>query len=64
MHLVTRNWLRNEELVTQWTERAISRLEEVFPNHDHKNRNLWRTYLSHAHYVLLSDLVDKMERLE
>ena len=59
VHLATRNWLRKEGLLTQWSERAISRLEEVFPDHGHKNRTLWRTYLSHARYVLLSDLVDK-----
>jgi len=59
VHIATRNWLRNEGLITQWTERAISRLEEVFPDNDHKNRSLWRTYLPHARYVLLSDLVDK-----
>ena len=59
VHLATRNWLRKEELITQWTERAISRLEEVFPDHGHKNRSLWRTYLPHARYALLSDLVNK-----
>jgi len=59
VHLATRNWLRKERLITQWTERAISRLEEVFPDHGHKNRSLWRTYLPHARYALLSDLVDK-----
>ena len=59
VHLATRNWLRKEGLITQWTERAISRLEEVFPDHGHKNRSLWRTYLPHARYALLSDLVDK-----
>jgi hypothetical protein len=59
VHLATRNWLRKEGLITQWTKRAISRLEEVFPDHGHKNRSLWRTYLPHARYALLSNLVDK-----
>src|SRR5436305_182635 len=59
VHLATRNWLRKEGLITQWTERAISRLEEVFPDHGYKNRSLWRTYLPHVRYILLSDLVDK-----
>ena len=59
VHLATRNWLRKEGLITQWTEKAISRLEEVFPGDSHKNRSLWRTYLPHARYALLFDLVDK-----
>jgi hypothetical protein len=59
VHLATRNWLRKKELITQWTERAIARLEEVFPDHDHKNRSVWRTYLPHAGYALISDVVHK-----
>jgi GTPase SAR1 family protein len=61
VHLATRNWLRKEGLITQWTERVISRLEEVFPDHGHKNRSLWRTYLPHARHALLSNLADKNE---
>ena len=59
VHLATRNWLRNKDLLTRWTERAIARLEEVFPDDDHQNKSVWRTYLPHARYVLESDLVDK-----
>ena len=59
VHLATRNWLRKEELLSQSTEKAILRLEEVFPNHSHGNRSLWRTYLTHVRYVLESDRVDK-----
>lgn len=58
VHLATRNWLRKEKLPVQWTERAIARLEEVFPDHGHKNRSVWRMYLPHARYVLESDIVD------
>lgn len=29
VHLAMRNWLRKQELITQWTEKSISRLEEV-----------------------------------
>jgi tetratricopeptide (TPR) repeat protein len=59
VHLVTRNWLREEEVLARWTERAIARLQEVFPNDDHKNRSVWRTYLPHARYALESNLIDK-----
>jgi tetratricopeptide (TPR) repeat protein len=54
----TRNWLRREESLGGWTARALARLEEVFSDHDHKNRSVWRGYLPHARYVLASNLVD------
>ena len=59
VHLATRNWLRKEKLLAQSTERVIVRLEEVFPDKDHKNRSVWRAYLPHVRYILESDLVDK-----
>jgi hypothetical protein len=59
VHLAMRNWLRKEEQLAQSTEKAIVRLEEVFPNSSHENRSLWRTYLTHVRYVLESDFVDK-----
>lgn len=30
-----------------------------FPEDDHKNRSVWRTYLPHVRYALESDLVNK-----
>ena len=59
VHLATRNWLRKEGLLAQSAETAIVRLEEVFPDDDHKNRSVWRTYLPHTFYALESDLVNK-----
>ncbi|KAH8598604.1 P-loop containing nucleoside triphosphate hydrolase protein, partial [Bisporella sp. PMI_857] len=59
VHLATRNWLRQNHLIAQWTERAIIQLEEVFPDDDHQNRTTWRTYLPHVCYVLMSDKSDK-----
>jgi len=59
VHLATRNWLRKEELLAQWTEKAIVWLEEVFPDNDYRNRSVWRTYLPHARFALKSDLVDR-----
>ena len=62
IHLSTRNWLRQKDLMAQWTRRAIVRLEEVFPDHNHSNRSVWRTYLPHVRYVLMSDVVNKDEK--
>jgi tetratricopeptide (TPR) repeat protein len=61
VHLATRNWLQKQELIVQWTERAITRLVEVFPDHDHQNRGVWRMYLSHVRYTLASDISEDME---
>ena len=65
VHLATRNWLREQGSLMEWSGKAIRRLAEVFPDDDHKNRTLWRTYLSHARFVLASGLVLKgaQERL-
>ena len=38
VHLTVRNWLRNEGTLAEWTRRAGARLEEVFPDHEHRNR--------------------------
>ncbi|KAI9763277.1 MAG: hypothetical protein M1839_006524, partial [Geoglossum umbratile] len=66
VHLATRNWLRREESLSRWTGRAVARLEEIFPDDDHKNRSIWRAYLPHARHVLSSSLIkdDVQERMK
>ncbi|KAF2188822.1 TPR-like protein, partial [Zopfia rhizophila CBS 207.26] len=59
VHIATRNWLRENGQLVHWTEKAILRLEQVFPDNTHTNRSIWRTYLPHVHVVLQSDLVQK-----
>jgi tetratricopeptide (TPR) repeat protein len=59
VHLAIRNWLRKEDQLAKWTEKAIVQLEDVFRNDSYKNRGLWRTYLPHVRFVLQSDVVDK-----
>jgi tetratricopeptide (TPR) repeat protein len=59
VHLATRNWLRKEQQLGQSTEKAISRLEEVFPTERHENRSLWRTYLTHVRCVVEFDIANK-----
>ena len=59
VYLATRSWLRKEELLDQWTKRAVTRLKDVFPVHDHQNRSVWRKYWAHARCALESDLIDK-----
>ena len=52
VHLVTRNWLRNEGSLLKWRAKVIARLNEVFPTASPKNRTLWRAYLPHVRYIL------------
>ena len=52
VHLATRNWLRKTQSLAAWTERTLSRLADVFPIGDYKNRAIWTAYLPHARHVL------------
>jgi tetratricopeptide (TPR) repeat protein len=52
VHLSTRNWLKKQELLSKWTQVAITRLLEVFPDDNHGNRSKWRRLLPHAKFAL------------
>ncbi len=52
VHLAMRNWLRKEELLADWTGRAIARLVEIMGDVGHDNRAAWRPYMPHAYYAL------------
>jgi tetratricopeptide (TPR) repeat protein len=66
VHLATRNWLSENGRITESASKAITRLAEIFPNDEHKNRSVWRAYLPHASYALLSTDVgqNKENRIE
>ncbi|KAL4965263.1 purine and uridine phosphorylase [Aspergillus stella-maris] len=57
VHLATRNWLRQNDCLSEWTQTTLTRLEEIFPNNNHTNRDLWKTYLPHALGFLGKDRV-------
>ena len=59
VYLATRNWLRKEEQLAHWTEKAITRLDVVIPNHNQQSRSGWTRYLRHAQYALKSSINDK-----
>ena len=59
VHLATRNWLSENGQTAEWASKAVTRLAEVFPNDEHKNRTMWRAYLPHASYALLSTDIDQ-----
>ena len=55
VHLATRNWLRKRETFESWIEKAADRLDEIFPDNNHENRQKWRKYLPHAQYLTGSE---------
>ncbi|KAN0070697.1 hypothetical protein V8E54_010862 [Elaphomyces granulatus] len=64
VHVATRNWLRNEGTLEQWTVNTGKRLRDIFPSDEHENRILWREYLPHALFILQSEEFqnDKQDR--
>jgi len=53
VHLATRNWLRQENLLREWTEKAVTRLSHIFPDgENHEERMFWRILIPHARYIL------------
>ena len=52
VHCALRKRLQADGRLQEWTQRTITRLLWVFPNHDHGNRSKWRRLLPHARYVL------------
>ena len=62
VHLATRNWLNKQGMLSEWVEKAIKRLVEVFPNSNEENRTLWRSYIVHVHHVQASSEFQKSIR--
>ncbi|GAB1193762.1 hypothetical protein APSETT444_002990 [Aspergillus pseudonomiae] len=54
VHLATRNWLRMQGTLTEWTNKALSHMNALFPFPRHENRHMWRPLLPHARYILES----------
>lgn len=56
VYLATRNWLRRENQLSSWADRALKRLVDIIPYGGHLNREVWTQYLPHGIYV-----ADKIE---
>ena len=54
VHLATRNWLRREGLLREWTRKAVRRLDGLLADAGRHNRVEWMPYLPHAYYALAS----------
>jgi tetratricopeptide (TPR) repeat protein len=65
VHLATRNWLRKEDLLAQWTGRAVTRLKDVLPidsNQADQCRNVWRRYITHARHALECNSIENDDK--
>jgi len=60
VHLATTNWLRKQDLVAQWTKKTITQLNKIFPTY-RQNRSVWRRYLPHVQYAIMSDTADQID---
>ncbi|KAE8411715.1 hypothetical protein BDV36DRAFT_77864 [Aspergillus pseudocaelatus] len=54
VHLAMRNWLRMQGTLIDWTNKALSHINMLFPYPDEENRLLWRPFLPHSRYILES----------
>ncbi|OAL54216.1 kinesin light chain [Pyrenochaeta sp. DS3sAY3a] len=52
VHCALREWLQQQDLLSQNTKVAIKQLRRVFPDHSHHNRSRWRRLIPHTKYVL------------
>jgi hypothetical protein len=52
VHHAMRGWLKAYRLLEPWTQKATTRLDQIFPNDDHRNRHKWRRLLPHAQTAL------------
>jgi hypothetical protein len=57
VHLITRNWLQKEGVLSQSVQAAIERVDELFPIDEHQYRAQWRQLLPHAAYILRLNVV-------
>jgi len=53
VHLATRSWLRKERTLAQRSQAAVIRLDELFPDDDHRNRTQWSRRVSAGDRVAL-----------
>ena len=55
VYLTMQNWLSMNKELGYWTGRALLLVSALFPEGTYENREIWMTYLPHAHTVLNSN---------
>ncbi|KAH8886973.1 HET-domain-containing protein, partial [Thozetella sp. PMI_491] len=56
VHDLMRDYLQDQDLLNQWTQKAITGLAGEFPSPSHENRSRWRRLLPHAKFALAHSL--------
>jgi Tetratricopeptide repeat len=65
VYLATRNWLRNQNQLSIWADRALVRLADVVPSGGHEGRAMWTAYLPHAiHAATTLDISNENEEVK
>lgn len=54
VHLATRNWLQMQGTLLEWTNKALSHMNMLFPFPREENRHMWRPLLPHARHIIES----------
>ncbi|KAF4502802.1 ankyrin 3 [Fusarium agapanthi] len=62
VHLATRTWNKNEGREREVRQTTLTRVAEVFPTDEWKNRDMWRQYLPHALRLLGTEGCVESER--
>lgn len=50
VHLATRAWLKGEEKLSIWQNKAVNRLRDLLTDAHETNRTKWKVYISHAQF--------------
>lgn len=65
VQLAARNWLKMQGSLSDWTKACLTRMAQLFPSRDHRNRGVWTVYLPHARRICDDEAVkDCSERFE
>jgi tetratricopeptide (TPR) repeat protein len=56
VRLATRNWLRDQNTLLNWTETTTKRVAELFPEVEHENKDKWTLYMPHTQTLCAFDI--------
>jgi tetratricopeptide (TPR) repeat protein len=61
VRLATRNWLRDQNTLLNWTETTTKRVAELFPKVVHENKDKWTLYMPHTRTLCAFDIGGDMK---
>ena len=54
VHTAMQNWLKLKDDLRNWNQKALQRMDGIFPWPRHENRTVWMKYLPHAETIITS----------